>query len=174
MELGLSLRKTASAVGISLNTAFRWRHTLLAKMQTNFRSTQSAKRTLSIHRTVYSEKGKRGKSEQHLKDVVFSYIVSDNFGKAFIQTRSVLNDTKHISATEYVPDKALSQINRLDKTKTKLSYGVKTIHLQIDSWLRGFRGVASKYLNHYWAWFSYMSQIESNRRHTRIMMSNCL
>jgi transposase-like protein len=174
MEQGLSLRKTAKEIGISLNTAFRWRHKLLSHLQTNFKLTQSPNRTLSIYRTRYSEKGKRIKSDRHHKETVFNYMISDNFGRVTIQTKNYTNKLLPFCTSEFIPDKALSNTTRKGKLVVKQSSQTQKIHNQIEEWLNRFKGVASKYLNHYWMWFSYISNTNMASSSTKLMLYQCI
>jgi len=137
----MTLRATAKEIGISLATAFAWRHKLLGKMQTN---TNTIKYSATIQEITlpYSEKGTRKKTnKQYSPDK--SLLLSDTAGNTAIiqlpqkhrklKTLQILINTKHQKST----------------TSTNLQKQQKN---EILTWLEHFRGVASKYLQHYWNW----------------------
>lgn len=174
MRQGLSLRKTATIVSISLSTAFRWRHKLLHCLQSTTNVLQSRKTTLAIYRTAYSEKGARLKSKEHKNTTIINLLNFDYLGRTHIRIKKAVALSNLSPALEFVPDKALTHISRAEKFPVSNQIKAQEITQQLDDWLNKFRGVATKYLQHYWEWFSFRCQIEVDQMQFHRMVEACI
>lgn len=171
VRLGLSIRKAANYVGISKNTSFVWRHKIL----TTLTATPDPKETNTaiaavLLRMPYLDKGSKKTVEVRGSESQSLLLTGKNH--IWLKKMSCVNNTTDIARfiTECVdhsfialqPDRLLSRAVKqqgvakyvLQKTpKRELKqYGTKT-KTDICNWMEKFRGVSSKYLQHYWSWF---------------------
>lgn len=182
MNQGLSLRKTAKEIGISLQTAFRWRHKFLSSMQKQSTPSPKTKTIISAYVLPFSNKGnKKPITKKHTN--VTSLLQTDIAGNCSINIigkygnihTQLLNTISQESA--FLNSKALPRtlksrsIQRTTLNDAKLSMKIQK---HITDWLSKFRGVATKYLVNYWAWFSFYNQLQIKSNHQTKYLYKCL
>lgn len=174
MEDGLTLRKASSKLGISLTTAFRWRHRLLASIN-GAESTTNKPTGLSIITLPHSCKGKHNKSGHEMPPVQ-SIALSAANGAILIsklEHKNEINDaataiSKKITSGTIVAFNRDTHIRKiakqLDVTVNRhyhlgkaLAQANTKLQTNLEDWLYRFRGVATKYLQQYWAWYCTVS-----------------
>lgn len=192
MRSGLSVRKAAKTVGVSTGTAFVWRHKFLASLS-RFnvigKQTDAVGNGVKIIKLPYSDKGRKKEAEKTTKQSV-SMVVSGNDTISIIRlmpsnhvknASEILKELNSDNLIAEIPDKVLkpaldkSGVNRLNKRtqaykNLKDEVSLKVSHLMI--WMDKFQGVATKYLHHYWSWFSIIENtkvyIESHKMFFRL------
>lgn len=166
MTQGLSLRKTAKHVGISLQTAFRWRHRFLTTMQNRLTKPQHSNTNISTIVLPFSTKGKSAPLKKQpdtvsiLETSATGSIRINVLGKHGVSTTQIAESLQ--SSITHITSKHLPHILKT-KSSCKAS-NFQRLQAQrnkynIIDWLSKFRGVSSKYLNNYWAWYSLNSEI---------------
>lgn len=181
MHQGLSLRKTAKQLDISLQTAFRWRHLLLSTMRKQPQKHQHPNRTLSAYTLPFSTKRKRTHTEK--KATVTSILQYDTtrtisievLGK-YGQKAHQIAQTNKLSA-EIIPSKHIPKPLKSSQTKCTSEEQItqnKQFQKHITEWLNTFRGVASKYLQNYWVWFTHFWNNEVRIKEEQQYLLKCL
>lgn len=180
MTQGLSLRKTAKQIGISLQTAFRWRHRLLSAMPKESSIGGTNHKTISVYVLPFSNKGKQ--QNENSKKPISNIIQIDVTGQVQINVIGRLGKTvgkiaqSCIASSSCITSKALPQIFKAGLSQTKSERqrsSIKDIRIEITNWLHRFRGVASKYLENYWSWFSIMWKLQMKQNDDREYMYQC-
>lgn len=182
MHQGLSLRKTAVKIGVSLQTAFRWRHRFLAAMHKHQAPFQSKKRILAPYKLPFSNKGKSGSKKNQRSTISILQIDSTTgqiainllrkYGHNAWEVASTINGhTSHLPSRQ-IP-KILQSPEPLRNTAQPQFLQAQNIREQIDRWLAKFRGVATKYLENYWNWFMLVSQLQLKHSPQARYMHNC-
>lgn len=170
---GMSIRKAAKYVGVSKNTAFVWRHKLLSSLNDcpKTKETRSVA-GMAILRTPYSAKGRKKEPEKHqgqsktiliitssgltikklegnvVKDAL--KVITSSISKGNVATASDILLTKALKKQEIITYINISKQAEIYKEK------VTSYIDEIEDWMHRFRGVASKYLQHYWSWYAAM------------------
>jgi transposase-like protein len=197
MEKGLSLRKCANNVGITLPTAFAWRHKILHAL--SVLKNQSLEGIVETDETyvLHSEKGKRNlprkarkrggsakkrgiSNEQvcilvardRMKETVSEVVTFGRLSAATLdqvltsrlQSGVILCTDEEPTFRKYCKDQKLphEKVNPGKKRYvTKEIYHIQNVnayHERLKSFLTPFRGVSTKYLNHYVTWHRFMDQ----------------
>lgn len=181
MNEGLSLRKTAKQVDISLQTAFRWRHRFLSAMRKHNDTKQNKHQTISAYTLPFSNKGqkKNNKNNKPITSIIRTDITGttsiDVIGRYGQTPLHILRQTNKnstyipsISIPKVVKHRAIRCKNQPHNNKTN------TMHKEIHNWLNKFRGVATKYLQNYWEWFTHQWQLQLNISEIHQYMFKCL
>lgn len=183
---GISLRECAAKMGITLVTAFFWRHRFLADLcEKNYIKKIGSYVELTKLVLYENFKGDRGyHSEQRDKIIVVNALNDSIDISSIIAGRKFLgfyeikdNIIPRIDNKAYVVGfqdgrlktfaNALNEIRNVklegdnNELKIDLAYSNK-----VKKWLNKFNGVASKYLEHYLSWraFEYKNNIKYERR----------
>lgn len=195
---GYSLPRTAKQVGVSLPTAFSWRHKILGVLRCFEDDQLSGILEANDTYFLYSEKGsrhlerpprKRGgkakkpgineeqvcvmvardRNDNTISDVVtlgrpsadeIAVVMGDK-----ISADSVFCTDKHPSLRKFARLKGLNyqQLNsRKNLRVVKGIYHIQNVnsyHSRLKSWLRKFKGVATKYLSNYVHWYEFLDRI---------------
>lgn len=197
MEQGFSIRQCAEIVGISVPTAFTWRHKILHALgnlqKQPLEGIVEADETYVLH----SEKGKRnltrkarrrgGKAKKRgiSNEQVCILVARDRtkhtvseavkFGRldsttldatlsASLKPGVILCTDEEPTFRKYCREQQLAheKVNPGKKRYvTKEIYHIQNVnayHERFKNFLRPFRGVATKYLNHYLSWHRFMEQ----------------
>lgn len=171
LRLGLSIRKAATYVDISKNTAFAWRHKFLSSfsMKEKPKESKSAIST-SIIELPFSNKGKNKpivKPSQTIKSVLMVsesniWISTINEERRIYEIAKTINNTVINGYITTKPKSCLGRavkkqenLKQIENNTLKSKYLHKIVKEEFDLlfWLSKFRGVASKYLQHYWDWY---------------------
>ncbi len=197
MEQGLSLRKCAQRVGISLPTSFAWRHKILHAL--SVLKNQSLEGIVETDETyvLHSEKGKRNlprkarkrggsakkrgiSNEQvcilvardRMKETVSEVVTFGRMDAATLdqvltsrlQPGVILCTDEEPTFRKYCREQKL-QHEKVNPGKkryvTKEIYHIQNVnayHERFKSFLSHFRGVSTKYLNHYVVWHRFMDK----------------
>lgn len=174
LKKGLSIRKAAQEVGISPKTAFAWRHKLLSSLTVSSCTIENRTKTgkgAQILTLDYSDKGRRKAPEKYTCQST-NLMITDGY-KTFIKKLSPASPVK--SATEILfnsnkklciansPNRILKAaliktdtliLKKNTETSIQLKKKAQIITIKLFEWLERFRGVATKYLQHYWDWFA--------------------
>lgn len=176
MTTGLSLRKTANKIGISLQTAFRWRHRFLSTMVKHQRNKQLNHSIIDSFVLPYSHKGQKG--TKACKSMVRNIVQTDIAGNIRItlleknqKALSLLTDQLVMIKSKALPRifKKQSHSGSTAEQREKM----QNLQRSISDWLSRFRGVATKYLKHYWSWFELMWQIQNRQSEDQQYMLKC-
>lgn len=193
MRKGLSLRKAALEVGISLKTSFSWRHKFLSSLSLVKRTEKEDVingKAVKIIKLPYSDKGRRKAPEKYTKQSVSLMIVGKDEttitrlspSNQVKSALSILKDIHDKTLIAEIPDRILKPaIDRSGKprlnTKTKVYKDLqKDVNIKTDglmSWMERFQGVATKYLHHYWNWFSVIDNIKLYSKQESVFYDNC-
>lgn len=200
MEQGLSIRKSAKIVGITVPTAFSWRHKILhALSEIRNQSLEGIVEADEMY-LLYSEKGKRrlprearkrggvastrGISKEQLCILVARDRAKNTISEAVtfgrldarrldsilsyrLQPGIILCTDEEQTFRKYCRENQI-QHERVNPGKkrfvTKEIYHIQNVHAfnsRFRSFIRPFHGVATKYVNHYLAWHSYLDETTS-------------
>lgn len=177
---GISLRKAAKRCNISLRTAFLWRHRFLAKLQTIRKVEKNKFHTLSALILPYSHKGQKTPIPKNPASIT-NFLMQNNIAgyiyrstqKNRIEQLRKINESGIKSFVPHIciPKTLKKSIPIVLKTKP-----VSTVQQEVEllSWLGHFRGVASKYLHHYWAWYNIQKQLEIANNSPKYLLHNTL
>lgn len=159
MNEGPSLRAAAKRTGISLPTAFAWRHKFLDNSRKyNTNTTLHSYKTTAVLKLPYSNKGSRRKTESSSKTPSQTFIQMDRTGK-FTLTE-IPSKHRKLFVSQIIEN---IQLNRNENLKQK-----------ILSWLEKFKGIATKYLENYWAWFVTEAEVEERKNQMQYFVIHCL
>jgi transposase-like protein len=175
---GYTLAKAAEYCQICLHTAFRWRHRFLSSMQKSTSYDTRAFDTISVIDLPYSQKGSRSPEKGTFKPV--KNIVAtgtEGFTVSITGSRPQLQAMR-LHCSVYLPSKlvprSLSRNLSVPKRDIpKLKTEATSARAEISAWLFKFRGVATKYLANYWAWFARLQHIEYESRKSWQMLKLC-
>ncbi|MFC4770348.1 IS1595 family transposase, partial [Effusibacillus consociatus] len=207
MEQGLSIRKCAQKVGISVPTAFTWRHKILHALSEI--KTQSLEGIVEVDETyiLHSEKGKRNlprkarrrggvakkrgisneqvcilvardRTKQTVSEAVtfgrLDAATLDQVLSSRLQQGVILCTDEEQTFRKYCRERQI-QHEKVNPGKkryvTKEIYHIQNVnayHERFKSFLATFRGVSTKYLNHYLAWHRFLDQTTSLQPMNRI------
>lgn len=182
LKEGVSIRKAARIVGIATSTSFDWRHKFLTSLTCS--SDKLVKREevakgVKIIRLPYSDKGRQKAPEKYTGQSLSLLITGGNntYIKKLAPQKPVKNASEILSNLKGnrfvagVPDKALKRaINKTEKlcleksTKEckELLVKAKQNAILMKAWMERFQGVATKYLNHYFSWFSILEEVKED------------
>jgi transposase-like protein len=207
MEQGLSIRKSAKRVCISVPTSFAWRHKILHALFEI--KNQALEGIVEVDETyvLYSEKGKRnlqrkarkrGGSAQKrgISNEQVCVLVARDRTKQTISEAVTLGRLDAERLDQTISSRLQSKVTLCtDEEQTfrkycrtreiqhekvnpsKKRYVIKEIyhiqnvnayHERLKSFLSPFRGVASKYLNHYLSWHRFMDKTTNLQPLTRV------
>lgn len=189
LKLGLSVRKAARFTGISNKTAFAWRHKFLSSLaQTPVLKSENALTGISIIKLAYSAKGRKKQAEKH--QTPSRSMIICHAGQTLLQqlpplrsmhtAKKEINKWKNIAKT---PSKFLTSAikgislpgKRINKFVEKEAvWATKKETNRIMKWMQRFRGVATKYLQQYWNWYTSMSYFEHFANGTEMFYRLCL
>lgn len=180
MHDGLSLRKAADVCNISLGTAFRWRHRFLKCLSTKKNKIQSLETILSVLTLPYSQKGSRHLDPNLQNTIVNSSVIHSEEGIRLSlnlgRLSAVPKEKIGSSLIYYVPDKRMPRLTK--QNLVPLKYNDRKIVLQehsaVHDWLLKFRGVATKYLSNYWAWYNFEIDMQVISDETAYLLRNCV
>jgi len=179
MLLGMSVRRSAKYAGISKNTAFAWRHKLLSSLTCKTKPQETGVLAgASIIKLPYSAKGRKKPPEKCTQPTKSLLIATEDRvmikkikqNHSSYQVAQIISESIKNSHIHSVPSKILSRaVNKQSNaTKTqsivlkkKCFYMERQVESKLMAWMERFRGVASKYIQHYWDWFVYLQ--ESNK-----------
>lgn len=182
----LSVRRTATLIGVDKNTAFRWRHLILPAVDAS--DTASLASSVVFHETWFphSEKGSRNldrparrRAAFHRIDMtpVWVLVARDSSGRIASDVVGPLRPAAtdldvalgpRLAATaEFVstfgPYGAAGMLAvRLERSYRRAEPGapevmaVRRYILALRRWLKPFRGVATRYLANYLAWHRFL------------------
>lgn len=189
IKLGLSIRKAARFTGISNKTAFAWRHKFLSSLaQIPVLKSELAITGVSIIKIAYSAKGRKKQAEKY--QTPSRSIIITHSGQMFLHklppVRAMYAAKTEISKWANIaktPNKFLTsaingsaqsgkQINKHVAKKSVLA--TKKMTNGIMKWMQRFRGVATKYLQQYWNWYTAMSNFERFANGTTMFYHLCL
>lgn len=179
---GQSLRKTAKETGISLSTAFIWRHKFLRTAQKNKQATNSHKTILSSITTKYSEKGNRNWKSSKKHKPVTSLLAFDSLKTINLKVLYTERDKIHAlfdfdKASATVKDNSLPNLLKNSKESTSSNKALSlsnSYNQQILVWMKKFRGVATKYLSNYWAWYEHENYLIQKAQQRQSLFEKCL
>lgn len=167
LHTGMSIRAAAKHIGISIATSFAWRHKhLSAQKQIGITSLNKLK-TLGIDTRAYSRKGQKNQNsdKNNLKDKSLITTDSNNrtiilkYNNGFHLKQLLLKITESNSSIaiedSYTLPRICKNINLHKGRKMQKHLSpINTIKTELDQWISTFKGVSSKYLQHYWTWYS--------------------
>lgn len=192
MQNGLSIRKAAKATNIAIQTSFNWRHKFLIFEQEQNKIKQTT--TISSHSTPFSSKGSREKAHKTYPATINLLLHSHNATpriQRFKTNATVKEITKQLNkATQ-------PQVVITNKLNRKLNKSIKHTHFKINTsqkrfqqiyteqtckqtvdhltiWMKRFKGVSTKYLQHYWNWYTLVLESERFTDNSNIFMSRCV
>jgi len=149
---------------------------------------QIAKSELNKHTTTanlqlpYSEKGNRNAKKQNTRKETTSIFQTDQSGKIRIQILSKGNKYSHpalknIGKTAIsIPDHKLPKLFKANNlpVSTKNAKQTQKIKNSLKLWIDKFRGVATKYLHHYWTWFEQMTEFALAQNQHKQLLQYCI
>jgi transposase-like protein len=188
MKNGLSVRKTATLVGINKNTSFNWRHKFLENSKDIKPNVFKGVVEMNQTKFKYSEKGKINKNyARHLKEDVYVVINRDRHKSTNeeIVWKLDKDHIKLINQDSFEKDILMCtdniQVLKNYSRNNKLRYGsvdIKNgkfvnkdvVHIQnstdykanLHDWMYRFRGVATKYLKNYLSWYRELDEYNMN------------
>lgn len=191
LQNGYSIRKAAIFAQISKNTSFAWRHKFLSSIPENTTNTFNEKQhTIKIIKTPYSAKGRK-KAPEKFTNTTKTILINNkgqiqlhkiNPFKLVKHTTKILQQNNTISEVCTFPSKLLTNsIKQTNVKKIKIRNLIKQLVEQTNSqekklniWMKRFRGVATKYLQHYWKWFCLNENIQNiiNKKH--VFTKSCI
>lgn len=192
LSLGLSVRKAANHAGISKNTSFRWRHKFLSSLAEKPKATVEKTATgIAIIRLPYSAKGRKKAPEKNSSPSNSLIIVGEETLSIHkLSTRRVsynasayLNTYFPNSKQAIVPGINTHQITqntpsctRIKNRKTAQLFtdNVRKEVVEIQQWMKRFRGVATKYLQQYWEWYLYLNKSNEIKNSFQTFQTWCI
>lgn len=197
MQKSLSVRKSAKYAGVSKGTAFNWRHKFLSSLTSETyicnHCTSDLSKTIKTFTLPYSAKGRQKAPETNREPSLNLFqlengqikLMKIKKNKAIKIISSEIKACKQLHYIAYSPNKLLHaaliktdgiRILNRNKTVEPLLNEIKNEQLKIMQWLNRFHGVASKYLQHYWNWYTSMKNTDclknANIQFNRSCISN--
>jgi len=154
MEQGMSIKKIAKELEISIQTSFDWRHKVLSSLS-GF-TPESLSDVLSADEITQALDGKLADQTTLITDKHPSY-------KLFARENPALRH-KSVLGKEHV--------NKNDKN-IHLQH-VNSTHSQLRIFLSPFNGVSSKYLQNYLNWFAYAGKLSGTKTTIKMWLINIL
>lgn len=191
LKIGMSVRKAAKVSGLSKNTAFAWRHKFLSSLtaQTIVRNAGSTI-ALKLIETPYSNKGRKKQSDVEkemsrtilmvegkqlkLQKLMNKKVVKDLYLK--------LTDNQLSNCLVFIPHRIITRaLSMTEKVtvqnkciKTSLQKTLSEHETELIAWMSRFKGVATKYLQQYWNWYSVLNNIRMLKNDTQQFEQNCV
>lgn len=192
MQLGLSVRAAAKYTGISNSTSFQWRHKFLSSLsdvQQPFEKSVCC--CAAVITYPYSAKGRRKPPEKEQFPTKTLLVANNN--KVSLMTIGQKNRTTNLAKlinkqlySGYIATSPNNLLSRAVKKQVgaRLIYNQNTLKkyqlfsdellIRIDKWLQKFRGVASKYLQNYWAWFVNLERCSNSMEDRLHFKESCI
>lgn len=191
---GTSIRKSANKVGISTTTAFNWRHKFLSSLtsntHTNIENQTNQTTRISIIHQSYSCKGRKKNPEKYQCSTASLFTNTNQqytLHKLPHQTKSseirkILTQTTAKQTIAIKPDKLFKNaVNKNpDLVKMHNNWSKKNEQIKIHSeiqklykWMERFRGVATKYLQQYWNWYTNLQNSRIFTLSTETFIEKC-
>lgn len=185
---GLSVREAARYVKISKNTSFAWRHKLLASLnsETIINENTSVCAITEIQQE-YSAKGRKKTPEQNRSRTRTLLIKKGT--QISLQKLQAKSPKKHIikilsqapphQLVIQIPSKLLTASTKtclekqLYSKKDHIHLAIKTQKKSISQWMQRFKGVASKYLQQYWNWYTAIHNTQNMKNVEEFFKTNC-
>lgn len=192
LRQGMSVRKAAAYVGLSKNTSFAWRHKFLcslAQEEGSNKENDLSGASILVHK--YSDKGRKKAPEQNrvpTKTVLFV-----KSGQVSLYKLQPKKEGKHLRTLLFQIGRGANIVALSNKTLSsslKKTEGVKPVTLKkpivkmkeklsksiqsINQWMNRFRGVASKYLQQYWNWYSALNRLSMINNKNEYLCEECL
>lgn len=176
LHKGMTIRSAAKYTGISNTTSFSWRHKLISSIKhTPIIETNKNTKAITLLNTPYNAKGRKKAPEKFRKDSKTILIQQNNqiciqkledksINKQIIQLISLQNKISTAKKKELTI--AINKIHKNNKlsqkqlTKTIQNNLTSTVK-SLNQWMKKFRGVATKYLQQYWNWFTGLTNIKA-------------
>jgi len=172
----MSVRKAAIQTGISKNSSFTWRHKFLSSLETRTIVNEAGKiATADIIKLKYSAKGRKKEAEKHCtpsKTIVLlknrqlelhklppikqvrhtAEIFTKNRSSYFAvkANKTITSGIMHSPAAIKIKDKHITE-----PLKTQVKQNIQ----KLQDWMQRFRGVATKYLQQYWNWYTTLNNL---------------
>lgn len=192
LRQGLSVRKAAKHAGISKNTSFAWRHKFLSslaeKPKTIIEKTVTG---TAIIRLPYSAKGRKKEPEKNNSPSNSLIIIGEEIHSinklntkrarfsastllstyfpygmtATISNRDTHRLLKNTPSVTIITNKSIAK-QYTDNTKQSI--------IELQLWMKRFRGVATKYLQQYWEWYSYLKKSNERKNSFQIFQTWCI
>ena len=190
---GLSLRECAKKMNITIVTSFFWRHRFLNDLkERNYIAKIGSYVELTKMVTLENFKGDRKyHGEKRDKIIVINALNNYNdvlpiiagrsfFGFYEIRDNLIPRLDKHAYVVGYTDSrlklfsKAFNEINKRKLDNENISRMDIMYSIKVKKWLSKFKGVASKYLDHYLSWrvFEYKNNSEDRKDSFFIKTSN--
>lgn len=175
---GSSLRKQAAELGVHPSTTFRWRHKVLSPVSKQPAPQLSGQAAIGETYVAFSRKGQRSKPQGFRRFVdgkpsCVLFLVTESGHRSMIAGAGKLGAEalKPCLAQALAPEAQVSPVGaRISavcqemgllhgngacdaKSHRPLMRGVSRIAAGLHGWLSQFRGVATRYLHHYLAWY---------------------
>lgn len=186
---GLSVRKAATYAGISKTTSFNWRHKFLSSL-TNIKITRNDNEVcgIKIITLPYSDKGRKKSAEKNTKPTRTLLINHNeqiqlykfNLANPIKEAANILQKLKSISI---LPNRILSKtFKRTDnqqciqhkKLQKEINLKTQNQETDITIWMNRFHGVASKYLQQYWNWYTTLKNIKLFKEEFNVFSNKCI
>lgn len=191
LQKGMSVRKAAAYAGISKNTSFNWRHKLLASLPADFiLKTPSQTLVTAVVKQEYSSKGRRKSPEKCQQPT--KTLILETGGQLMLQKLHNTRTGKHISgilslyndkcSVATVPCRLLSAavakhpgqfILCQKKHSEPFASEIKKKITDVMLWMKRFKGVASKYLQQYWQWYTLLHNSEDIKGSDNLFFEFC-
>ncbi len=177
---GYTIKQIANELHICIQTSFRWRHKILSVLENKFMND-----TLSGIVEIAGVKGrkrggratKRGQSNQQ-KGILVAIdrkknVISEIYGEGKLSTKEVniiLNGrikkksvlvADGCSAYDRFADENNFELVKIGEEKKKGIYHINNVnnyHSLLKEFLRRFKGISTKYLHKYLAWYKFVNQ----------------
>jgi len=178
---GVSIRKAAETVHVSVHTSFLWRHRLLDGFNRLPTPKMKNVREILEMELPYSHKGQRSKLTDSLKkSKVSAVFVCDRLGKLDSNSVSLTERDSNLifsrlyemndNHVEYLGSPKFVNISKLPIKNSSSPYSQpklisKTVKTWMQ-WMKRFHGVATKYLNNYLHWFDFLDNIMFRQENT--------
>lgn len=192
LKLGLSVRKAALFAGISKNTSFQWRHKFLSSVSVR---TKPAVLNQSVGamliRLPFSNKGQNrvvckkdlptcsllvlGEEGCHLKELGerrLGYQISCELLK--LAPAGYIAPVKDNVLSRMLNKHSENRIISNNEAREELCEKVKSFAGMLEDWMSRFRGVASKYLQQYWSWFSFIKLCDDKQDGGDMFFKGCV
>lgn len=192
MHKGLSIRKAATYAGISKNTSFNWRHKFLSSLRNiAVPKEEQVIATSVILQLPYSAKGRKKPTEKHTKPSNSVLIATEkqiwletiphknrSFHTARILAQSVQKSRIAILPHHILTRAVKHQENRIILSRSRhlkqAFLSINTKKTKILYWMERFRGVATKYLQNYWAWFVALARVRKLKQQKHEFNNMCI
>lgn len=176
MQKGMSVRKAAKYVGISKNTSFAWRHKFLSSLSNSPKPIElNTVASTGLITLPYSCKGRKKPPEQYTMPTITLLLKTDshvwlhriNKKQNSTQIADIISNRLqncYISSQPVnILSKAIKKQNHAKSitnsfTRKELNASTEKQKQALLKWMEKFKGVASKYLQHYWEWFVYIQK----------------